>query len=73
MSRENNIVEIDDLRPHINIYPLDKSIHIIPVAFFEKVVEGKIAFTELEDYEILIPIILQEWLMDRGVYDDIYD
>ena len=54
-------INIEDYKPHLTIV-CEKGIHIIPLSVFKKIVDFKLKITELEDYETIIPRILEEWL-----------
>ena len=57
----------DNNAPHFTIATLDGNAHIIPVQFFEDVIEGKRKITDLDDFDIIIRSILKEWLEE---FDD---
>lgn len=74
----NNIIdlkskkeEIEENKPHV-VLCVDKNgtdeYHIVPIACFTDIVKGKLALTDLEDYEAIMKVILEEWLSCMG-YD----
>lgn len=63
---KDNITNIDDNRPHIDIEAADGSIHVIPVSFLEDVRAGKISLTEMDDFELLAPVIVNIFLVYLG-------
>lgn len=67
MSEENNIIEIDSMRPHIVVDSLGGNKHVIPLQFLKNVAAGSAPITDLEEYEKIIPTIIYEWLR---FYDD---
>ena len=60
----NNITNISDQKPHLMIPDIKGNAHVIPISLIEDVISGNICITELEDYQIIIPTILKEWLND---------
>ena len=58
--------EPEDAGPHIIVWtgnPFEKqTAHIIPRSFFEDVIAGERAWTNLEGHREILPIILKEWL-----------
>lgn len=62
----NNITNIDDSRPHINIEASDGFIHVIPVQFFEDVRDGKKQLSDLGDFDVIAPAIVNGFLLYLG-------
>ena len=59
----SDVINIDGYRPHVNIRTHDDNVHVIPVAFFESLVKGRISIDSLDDHEKIIRVIVGEWLV----------
>lgn len=59
------IIHIDDHRTHLSVPDVNGDEHVIPVMFFENVARGKVPLSQLEEYELLLPTIIGEWLECR--------
>jgi len=56
----NNIIELDDQRPHLTIITLDGNVHVVPVLLIENWIAGRVP---IRDYDIpVIQTVLKEWL-----------
>ena len=58
---ENKVLELDDYRPHINVYAPTR-VHTIPVSFFFDYAAGKREITDMEGWEEVVKVIVGEWL-----------
>jgi len=58
---KNNIRHISDNKPHLTVN-CGESVHVIPVALIEDVIEGKKDFTQLDQWDVLLKTILKDWL-----------
>lgn len=47
--------------PHFVIQAAD-GIHAIPVSVFQKVISGEMSFVEIERWELLLPVIIKDWM-----------
>jgi len=47
-------------RPHIKL-EVDGEIHIIPVLMIEDVISGKLKISDIDDWEIIMRAIVEEW------------
>lgn len=54
------VVHLDDHRPHITIGGANR-VHVVPVALIESLIEGKLAFSDVEDQSMLQDV-LSNWL-----------
>jgi hypothetical protein len=61
------VVDIDSRKPHFVIDALDGNQHVIPVEFFKNVGTGNASIIDLEKFELLMPAIINEWLLFKGV------
>ena len=59
---DTKVIDIEDYRPHLVVFDTFDDIHIMPESLIQDIIDGKMSVTELEDYEIIIPFILSEWL-----------
>jgi len=55
------IANIDAYRPHLVIYTEDEAI-VVPVAVIQKIVDGEMDVTDMDDFQSLIKAILADWL-----------
>jgi len=62
----SNVTDIADARPHYLIDGIGGEQLIIPAAFFEEVRTGAISLKNLDDFESVVPTIINEWLLSRG-------
>ena len=58
----NNVVSLDDRRPHITIADANGDYHVIPLSTFHGIIDGKMKASRLDDFELIVPRIIQEWL-----------
>jgi len=63
----NKVVDISEKQPHFCIDALGGNQHVIPVQFFEDVAIGSKSLKELEEFEAIVPTIINEWLLSKGV------
>lgn len=56
----DNVISIDEHRPHLVIVDFNSNITIIPRVFFNDYVEGKTTTDEIGDD--LLRVIVKEWL-----------
>ena len=63
----DKVVDLDSKKPHFVIDGLGGNQHVVPLQFFKDVSLGKISITELEEYELLMPTIINEWLLFKEV------
>ena len=63
----DNVVSIDDAKPHMTVTGIDDTVHLIPEEFFLDVMKGNISLKELEDFDIIMPVIIAEWI--KGLND----
>jgi len=61
------VVDLDSRKPHLVIDGLGGNQHVILVVFFRNVTLGIIPITDLEEWELLMPTIINEWLLFKGV------
>jgi hypothetical protein len=57
----NKVTNIDDYRPHVCI-STEKSVHVVPVSVFEKIVSREMEITEIDDWEDIAISIISDWL-----------
>ena len=55
------VTHVDDHKPHLTVN-CGESVHIVPVALIEDVINGKRDFTQLEKWDVLLKTILKDWL-----------
>ena len=58
----NNIIDFDSKKPHLLITSVNGDKHVIPVEVFKNIASGKLSITDIDDYNELIPTIINEWL-----------
>ena len=63
----DNIVDLDAARPHLVIDALGGNQHVIPVSFFDDVRLGKQSLKTLQEFEAIVPTIINEWLSSKGI------
>jgi len=61
MEKHKNIVQLDEMRPHL-VIPGVKSMHVIPTAVFDKIVNGTMKAVDVDDIDDFLPTIISEWL-----------
>lgn len=44
-----NVVRLDGFRPHLVLAAADRSLHVVPVALLEAVIEGRKPFTAMDE------------------------
>lgn len=47
--RVSDVVQLDDYRPHLVLAAADRSVHVVPVALLEAVIEGRKPFTAMDE------------------------
>lgn len=57
-----SVVSLDDYREHFTVLDLDGKVHVIPGSFFDAIVEGRCNIEELDGWQKIVPIIIDEWL-----------
>ncbi len=57
---DTNIVEFPD--PHLVLPTLDGNIHVLPVSVIQDIVSEKMSITDVDDGELIMRSILDEWL-----------
>ena len=58
----DNVINLDEHRPHLTIPTDDGNVHVVPIAFFLAVIHGKRLITELEEgWEAITRKIVLEW------------
>jgi hypothetical protein len=62
------VLNIEEYKDHVTLYDINGAAHVVPVAFFLEVRDGKRDITELENYKNIMPSIIEEWL--GGLYGD---
>ena len=71
---DDKVIPMDNYRPSLSIPHDDGSQRVIPLSVLEDVIEGKINFQDIEDWEGLIRPILQDayafWMMYEGEDDE---
>lgn len=65
---EGNVVELEDYRPHFTLTVSNGDVHVLSVALIWEIIRGRVALTEVEDWESMMLAILEDW-MDRVVED----
>ena len=58
---EQKVSSSDGHKPHLTVN-CGESVHVVPVALIEDVIEGKKDFTQLERWDVLLKTILKDWL-----------
>lgn len=58
---KEKIIHIDDHKPHLTVN-CGESVHVVPVALIEDVINGKKDFTQLDQWDTLLKTILKDWL-----------
>jgi len=58
----NPVVDLDNYRPHIRITLLDGRQDVFPEEMIESVIDGRLAITDIDEWEILMRSILKDWL-----------
>ncbi len=53
-----NIKNIDEYRDHYHITGLSGNCHVIPVSVINKIADGDMKITDLEEYDDIIPTIV---------------
>ncbi len=56
------VVALDSRRPHVNILATDGTIHVIPLVTLEKIAKGEPCVTQLDDWQTLVPSIVEDWI-----------
>ena len=56
----SNVIDLDEHRPHVVVEGLGRS-HVVPLELIEKLINGTIAFADVEDQDLLRDI-LHSWL-----------
>ena len=57
------VVDLDSRKPHLVIDGLGGNQHVVPLQFFKDVTTGNASITDLEEFELLMPTIINEWLI----------
>lgn len=57
----NNLVQLDEFRPHIDIFTPGK-VHTYPLAYFFDVAAGKRKMTQLPECDEILQQIIKMWL-----------
>ena len=47
--------------PHFMIMAAD-GVHAIPASVFQQVIDGDMSFVEIEQWELLLPAIIKDWM-----------
>lgn len=45
----SDVVRMDEYRPHLVLAAADRSLHVVPVALVEAVIEGRKPFTAMDE------------------------
>jgi len=61
-SNHSNLISLDEHRPHLIIQTEDNRYHIIPVSLITDIIKGTRKLTDVDDWELIIKRILEEWL-----------
>jgi hypothetical protein len=56
------ITSIETNAPAVRITDTDGNQHVIPFQFFEAVIAGRTAFTNLTGWKKILPQIIKEWV-----------
>lgn len=56
-----NVRQLDEARPHLTVNCKD-AVHVIPVSLIDDVINGNVEFTDIENWQSLIKVILREWI-----------
>ena len=67
MGTNDNIVDLDARNPHLVIAGSDGGLRVVPVSFFDDVISGRQSLKNLEEFEAIVPTIINEWLKHRGL------
>ena len=57
----DSIRRLDDHRPHYVIAGV-KNVHVIPAMTLAKVASGELSIKEIDEYEDILPTIVNEWM-----------
>lgn len=60
------VTHIDDHKPHLTVN-CGETVHVVPVALIEDVVNGKTDFTQIEQWDVLLKTILRDWLLSLRI------
>lgn len=55
------VIHIETKSPHMTIPAIDKKVHVIPVLVIKDIIDGRMSITQLEDFEQIVPTIIEEW------------
>ena len=59
---DDNIVRLDDARPHVFIQGEGEVSYVVPVIVIEDLIKKRMLIADMEDYEDVMRFILAEWL-----------
>lgn len=55
-------IEADDA--HVVINTNNNRVHVVPRSVFQDIADGKIPITQLDDWEEIVPVIVNDWLFE---------
>ena len=64
---QDNVVSLDEHRPHLVFMLEDGKVHVIPVSVFRDIVAGTLKLTDIDDWEMFSRYIIKAWLEGIGV------
>jgi hypothetical protein len=67
VEKSANVIDIQANKPHVVIDGLGGGQHVIPVEFFTDVRLGLKSLKDLDAFESIAPIIVNEWLISKGI------
>jgi hypothetical protein len=71
MSEDNNVVSLEEYKPHIRVPTPDGETKIIPMDFIMDVLNGDKKFSELPDWELLIVPILHDAMISWEIIEEL--
>ena len=61
MTAINNVINIEDAKPHITIQGMN-AVHVVPLSLIGDIALGVIALSDVEGVDDFVPTLLLEWL-----------
>jgi hypothetical protein len=57
------VIDIEKNQPHVVIKDSTGNAHVVPVSVLIRVATGTMPITDLEEYKLIVPVIIKEWLL----------
>ncbi len=53
---------LDEYREHVILVDRDGGAHVVQLSHLEEIAKGKMSFYEIDGWETLVPVIVEEWI-----------